>query len=532
MSFDAGPVDVDHDADAESDEEDVGQIHRAVRALRHPPPFERATPISAIDHNRLDLRDSAASWASSISSFGQLLPRRSLSEVVKPSSIPAPRAPPGLPPGLEGFIEQENYSSSESDPEDDVKGTSKERPVPAKSAVKSNSHISLRREYLLAEQDANQKAAAAAVRLARRAGLSSSSEIAADETDDDSPLLAPDEKPRAWHFAPIHKDDDDDVEGGDAETALRRLEGAVDPEIAKMKAEKLQAMVKRAKERTKAIEAGADYSNEDRLADEAFLAWVAEEDAKEEPKDVPAAPSEVTPTPTENTADFADPAGPIDPTGPVNPSDAAAILPPNHVEPATEETADPVSSSVAAEVVVSPPGSVESDAGVDTKSPFTPEFPIPSGTHAGLDRFPPPGPRSGWLPSYDVPGPHDAPHLIHTRSWIMDYRSDALARHFSIIDRDLLTNLQFDQIVSLEWARPVPEITVYDWEWFIKWDAERKSALKEAPYRNLPTISSVSACRARFNLMLMWTATEIVLTPARDRPSLADKFIRLASVSG
>ena len=298
-----------------------------------------------------------------------------------------------------------------------------------------------------------------------------------------------------------------------------------------MKAEKLQAMVKHAKERTKAIEAGADYSNEDHLTDEAFLAWVADE---EESEDVPVAPPEVAPILTEDSAGFidsADPVDPIEPAGPGNPSDAASIISPNDVEMATEENTDPVASDVVAEAVVSPSGLVEDDVSVDTKSPFIPEFPVPSGTHAGLDRFPPPGSRSGWLPSYDVPGPHNASHLTHTCSWIMDYCSDALARHFSIIDRDLLTNLQFDQIVSLEWARPVPEITVYDWEWFIKWDAERKAALKEAPYCNLPTISRVSACRARFNLMLMWTVTEIVLTPARDHPSLVDKFIRLALVS-
>lgn len=517
ISSDASSV---HDADAETDDDEVVQIHRGTtRALRHPPRFERMAPISAINHARLDLRDSTASWASSISSFGHLLPRRSLSEVGKPPPIPAPRTPPGLPPGLEDFIEHQNYSSSDSEPEDDVKGKNKERPVPPRSA-KSNSRVSLRREYRIAEEGTSQKAAAAA----RRAGLRANSDADAEDTDDDGPLLAPDEKPKAWHFAPIHKDDEDDVEGGDAETALRRLEGAVDPGIAKMKAEKLQAMIRRAKERTKAVEAGADYSHEDRLADEAFLTWVTDEDAKGESDDVPAAPPppDTPPPSTENPAEAIDSAGS---------SDAVSAAAPNDVEPITEEAPEPASPRMTDEVV-SPPESAEDEASVDTKpSPFVPEFPVPSGTNSNLERFPPPGPHSGWLPSYDVPGPHDAPQLNHTRSWIMDYRSDTLARHFSIIDRDLLTNLQFDQIVSLEWARPVPEITVYDWEWFIKWDAERKAALKEAPYRNLPTISSVSACRARFNLMLMWAATEIVLTPARDRPSLVDKFIRLASVS-
>jgi len=35
------------------------------------------------------------------------------------------------------------------------------------------------------------------------------SEIPPDDTDDDGPLLASDEKPRAWNFAPIHKDDNE-----------------------------------------------------------------------------------------------------------------------------------------------------------------------------------------------------------------------------------------------------------------------------------------------------------------------------------
>jgi hypothetical protein len=86
ISSDASSV---HDADAETDDDEVVQIHRGkTRALRHPPRFEHMAPISAINHARLDLRDSTASWASSISSFGHLLPRRSLSEVVKPPPIP------------------------------------------------------------------------------------------------------------------------------------------------------------------------------------------------------------------------------------------------------------------------------------------------------------------------------------------------------------------------------------------------------------------------------------------------------------
>lgn len=445
--------------------------------------------------------------------FGQILPRRSFSEVVKPPPPPpsshtslstnavssAPRVPPGLPPGLEDFIEQENYSSSDdSDPDDED-----ERPpprVPPKTSfteASSSNGVSLRGQYRLAEEEVRRKALAAEERKARREGLRGSLDVGGDEhvgemeDEDDSPLLGPDEKPRAWHFVPIHKDDDDDAEGGDAVTALRRLEGAVDPAIAKAIAEKLEAMIRRAKERTKAVEAGADYSHEDRLADEAFLAWVAEEEGKDE--------GEVEHDPEPLLLAIANPDPEPEPLDtneePAHGTDNIQHDPDAPPEPEHNELL---------------PAPVEAEVEHPTNtSMFVPEFPVRSGTTSGLERYPAPGPHSGWLPSYDVPGPHK-------RSWILDHRSDTLARHFSIIDRDLLKNLHFDRIVSLEWARPIPEITVYDWEWFMKWDGDRKNSLKEAPYRSIPTISSVSACRASFNLVLMWTATEIVLTPAGD----------------
>ncbi|KAF8312452.1 ras GEF [Clavulina sp. PMI_390] len=516
--------------EAVSDDEDYGEV---VRSLRHRAPFGQqqphhnglaSPPLSAFDRTRFAIRDSTASFASSVSSFGQLLPRRSLTEIVRnpmnvappvspsPPPVAAPRMPPGLPPGLGGFIEQTEYDSdsdSENNDEEVADSTpqptigrsrrshAQERPPPSRS----DSRVSLRRQFRIDEEKAKDKAA----RRARRALLlGSDAEDSDDEESKEANRMQDQDKPQpsAWHMVAIHDGakENDEMEAGDAETALRRLEGAIDPEVAKARAAKVQAMIQRAAARFKAEKAGADYTDEDQRAMEQLQQIIAEDDELLEP-----------PTAHEASAVAQDGDEP------------EAVLTP------LNEVVEDVSEPDVTEVDEANEGEVGAEFHQPVAPIFTLESAVATGTLVNLPRSLPPGAHTGWLPAYATPDPHEPPVLEHRRSWIMDFRSDAIARHFSIIDRDLLKNLQFDQIVSLEWARPMSEITVYDWQWFFKWDTERQTRMNEAPYRHLTAMSSVSACRARHHLMTMWTATEIILTPPNERPALVDKFIRLAS---
>jgi hypothetical protein len=465
-----------------------------VPSLRHLANLHaQRTPLSAVPPGaRFDVRDSTASWRSSMSSFGEILPRRSFSEAFRaPPMTPPGLGPPGsgatsaiLPPGLVDFIENEEYSSSdESDDSDEGEGdtddhqasTSDSRPH-LHSKRKHDKIVSLRRQYKL---DAEASRVSTAI------------------------------PPTPWHLQPVQSYEDD--EPGDPDAALRALEGVVDPEILKSREARRREWQRRAEQRKREEESGIDYSHEDLAVEELMREqWMDIEGADD---DLSASDHAAL---SDGPADHAAMRSCLPIVLPVaSPSKSLPDLPDlgDDLQPLqpTEQSTPAVSQSFYAS--------------------FKLEYPVPMGSLMRLDRYAPPGPHSGWLPSYEIPGPHHPSPLNHKRSWLLDQRTDSVARHLSLIDRDLLTHLQFDQIVSLEWARPVAEITVYDWEWFLKWDAERKTHLKSAPYRNIPVMSSVSACRARFNLVLMWTATDIVLTPPSDRPSLVNKFIRLAAVS-
>ena len=478
------------------------------------------SPLSAVPRSRFDFRGSTVSttsYASSMSSFGEELPRRSFSEVTRDLRLMAPPglggsvdtpAPSAPPPGLVDFIENVEYSSDEDDDEDvddddseDGVGGNLTRPkkVLPSSKSKDNGRVSLRRQFKM-HADVPVKT--------RRS--------------EDERLMEEEEQPKSWHLDPIHNDVNS--EPGDPEAALRALEGALAPEEAKAKADRLEELINRVKRRKMEEAEGIDYSAEDRAAEHAFLEYIST--SLEDEEDSGAANLLVAQRALDAFRAGLDGSGQSEgDAGQSSESDDTSDIHHPSLESTTPSSVDSTELDEDSRSFL-PPGP---DGAVGYEA-FTFEFPVPTGETMRMVRYPGPGPQSEWLPLYEIPPPHIPTPLAPKRSWILDFRTDSIARHLSIIDRDLLQHLHFDQLVSLEWARPVPEITIYDWMWFIKWDAEKKAASRGAPYRNIPTISSVSALRARFNLVLMWTATEIVLTPSSDRATLVNKFIRLASV--
>lgn len=110
------------------------------------------------------------------------------------------------------------------------------------------------------------------------------------------------------------------------------------------------------------------------------------------------------------------------------------------------------------------------------------------------------------------------------RSWILNYRVQALVEHFSMIDRELFMGVKFEELVLDDWMS-CEEVNVLDWAQFLKdrarWKAESRWSNKT---------SALAAVRGRFNLVANFTISEIMLTNPSERPILVAKFIRIAMV--
>ena len=115
------------------------------------------------------------------------------------------------------------------------------------------------------------------------------------------------------------------------------------------------------------------------------------------------------------------------------------------------------------------------------------------------------------------------PTLSH-RSFILNYRSETLAQHFAVIDREIFLGIKFEELVSEEWMSQTEDYNVHDWMTFLR---ERR---RKAELRGKGKISVLSAARARFNLVANFVVSEIALTNPHDRVYVVSKFIRIAWV--
>ncbi|EFP83051.2 uncharacterized protein PGTG_10019 [Puccinia graminis f. sp. tritici CRL 75-36-700-3] len=193
----------------------------------------------------------------------------------------------------------------------------------------------------------------------------------------------------------------------------------------------------------------------------------------------------------------------------------------------------------------------------------------------------PKGIASGSIPPLPPP-PYNSttgkPAIIHSlplppvhRSFLLDCRTEILAQQFCLIERDLLRNITWQELLLSKWQedrssshhhgylnggtgqrgtrkkKGVPaEDSVTCWETFMKQRAKEKMRIKGRiqSNQNFATSSSnrlmdvpaqkldgteINALIMRFNLTCNWVASELVLTLNLDeRVALLGKFIRLA----
>ncbi|CAG8483477.1 3669_t:CDS:10 [Funneliformis caledonium] len=108
------------------------------------------------------------------------------------------------------------------------------------------------------------------------------------------------------------------------------------------------------------------------------------------------------------------------------------------------------------------------------------------------------------------------------RSFILNYRSEVIAKQFCLIERDLLLKVNWEELVQVGYTSNDKDTeSVQELE-------EEQEFLKGEPRKRVRD-NGVDKVIERFNLSCDWVATEIVLTRSmEDRIRVIEKFIRIA----
>lgn len=272
----------------------------------------------------------------------------------------------------------------------------------------------------------------------------------------------------------------DGEDNGDVEAALRRLEGHINPKIQQERTEKVDGWVRTLQERM----ASGDHDYESSI--------LSEDDVEPFFDEADGAESDAT---NESNLEIVVSGGDADTAGledaadtpvPTQTAHQMPALPGLHSKPAVED-AVPL-EILQSRVPPAPDGVAPAPANVATK-----------------------------FVGADVPRYH--------QSFILSNSAEALARCFAMIDRELFMGVKFEELVSEDWVE-CEEINVLDWAQYLKdrarWKVENRFAVKT---------TALAALRARFNLMVSFVISEIVLSAPSDRLPVANKFCRLAWVS-
>jgi Gdp/GTP exchange factor required for growth at low temperatures len=317
-----------------------------------------------------------------------------------------------------------------------------------------------------------------------------------------SPSSSPERGPiRRWQMKTIQRTFDsssnDSGDKGDVEDALRRLEGQINPKVLQEKAEKVDGWVRTMQQRL----ANGDY-DDDRsiLSDEEIENFIDELDPFASDPDIQqleaVAPSvEDNPTPSDDSDDALLSANTIVPNQIHN------------LSPATETEEFSLHSEATISTAVDTVPSAILRGRPPTADIVSKKFVSPSIETVLSSKF----------------STSKAPR-IH-QSFVHGYPAEELAQHFAMIDRELFIGVKFEELVSEHWME-CEGIDVLDWAQFLK-DRTRWKAELRFPEKT----TALAALWARFNLMVNFVVSEIVLTPPSGRLALVNKFIRIAWVS-
>lgn len=280
--------------------------------------------------------------------------------------------------------------------------------------------------------------------------------------------------------------DSDDEEPGDVEAALRRLEGQVDQEKQLSNAKKVEQYLKLSEE----AKNNGGYLYED--------AYREEDMADDGDDEISMSSRNSNAVEVQAHTDLADRELPLVapasiivdpvPTPPI-PSSAVPATTPSLVQFPCPEAEDPQHLSVV-------------DKRVKRKSSVRRFF-----TTSRTSIAAPPPALTQLAP---VPGTKSAVLPPEHRSFLMQHRTEILAQHFCIIEKDLLEKVTWQELVSGRWAERSHIGEVTDWSVYIKQRARQKAELQRASAdaSAVAKSSNVQVIIQRFNLMCNWIASE------------------------
>ncbi|KZS89403.1 ras GEF [Sistotremastrum niveocremeum HHB9708] len=139
-------------------------------------------------------------------------------------------------------------------------------------------------------------------------------------------------------------------------------------------------------------------------------------------------------------------------------------------------------------------------------------------------------PRKLSLPTSLIPSMRlgAAPGPQRRRSFVLGYRSEDIARHWIVQDRDTFKSIKFEELLANknEWMMSAADPQVLDWQAYMK----ELNKLKTESITNsaIRVPSPIWTARLRFNIMVKFIASEILLSPQHDRAQLMNKFVRIA----
>jgi GDP/GTP exchange factor required for growth at low temperature len=315
-----------------------------------------------------------------------------------------------------------------------------------------------------------------------------------------SPSSSPERGPiRRWQMKTLQQTFDsssnDSGDKGDVEDALRRLEGQINPKVLQEKAKKVDGWVRTMQQRM----ANGDYDDDRSIFSEGEVEnFIDELDPFASDPDIQQ-PEAAVPPVEDNLSDYSD----------------DALLSANTVVPDQMHNLSPAAET--------------EESSLHSKAPISAAvYAVPSAVLRGR------------LPSADTVSKKFVPPSIETvlsskfstskaprihQSFVHDYSAEVLAQHFAMIDRELFIGVKFEELVSEHWME-CEGIDILDWSQFLK-DRTRWKAELCFPEKT----TALAALWARFNLMVNFVVSEIVLTPPSGRPALVNKFIRIAWVS-
>lgn len=315
-------------------------------------------------------------------------------------------------------------------------------------------------------------------------------------------------------FVPLAESDDDDDEPGDVEAALRRLEGQVDQDRQKSKAKKVEEYLK--------------LSEEAKLGSHGASRGWREEHPETKPSGTP--PAEPVATndvssvglqdsskiPTSDTLPISRDA-PTSEYGRTDLRQSTLNVPsiefPQVAESSIESRNAPTSPAPNASPRIKRKSSIMAFFDVTRASALLRSKPSPQqGRDASVA-------AANVTPTLNraksIVG-HSGITLPVHRSFVLDVRTDTLAKHFCIIERDLLDKITWQELVSGEWRDRdgiVGEVT--DWDLYLKQRARlnakylQEGHVVDGPFgARVKKVGDVQTIIQRFNIVCNWVASE------------------------